>query len=358
MSSLFSFLRSEDPRPFGELESHDPADLDPTDDFPPNHAANPAEALATLTQLLEHFLPDHDETDPWPAPAVTLLEISEQPLAIGNRRGSDSRGIFPAVALVGGRLEAVARYQVWHDDLADVEALAAALPGALLTSKDDLWRVGVLRLTAVGGPPAERIESLNAWRRSYDFRLLYEYHNEDSEGAHSLIARIPVHAHTDREEELTVVTDEMVRWDNETAPTLMLRGPLAVRSLSLLSFTPAPAPGNTITLRRTFEGALGPPTSFANLTDFLNGTTDPFAPERHGEVSFATVTDFLNALTPAGEPIALGDWDEDLVPDQYRPFVVEFSPPLELLNHAEHLDLICEGAPLDQIAVVYVQAKR
>ncbi len=361
MASLFSFLRSEgdlpegsnsDDLPLGELEFHTAGS-----EFPPNNASTPAEALALIIEILSHFLPDHDDSDPWPAPTVAAIEVNPQPLAIGNRRGTNNPASFSAVALTGGRLNAVIRFQLWHSDMGEVDAQTGILQTALLEQTDELWRAGVLRLNAVGSAPAEHVPSLDVWRKTADYRLLYEYHHQDTEGAHSLIARIPIHAHTDQEDELTLVTDEMTRWDNETAPTLTLRGPQVIRRLSVLAFTPAPTPGNTITLRRTFDGAIGDPINFATLPDFFSGITAAGDPVRHGEIVFATVTDFLDALTPIGSPLALGDWDEDLIPDLYQPYLVAISPPLHLFNVAERLDLICEGDIFDASAVGYAQAK-
>jgi hypothetical protein len=153
--------------------------------------------------------------------------------------------------------------------------------------------------------------------------VLYEFHYYDAEDAESLITRILIH--NDPEEgdslqrETTVVTDEMVRWDNESAPPLVVRGRLSIERLVILDYLPDPAPTRGVTITRTFNGATGSPTMYPTLDDFLSAASDLTAPDRHARLAYTTLSDFLEDFTDAGETIPLGDWDEDGVADQYQP---------------------------------------
>jgi len=92
------------------------------------------------------------------------------------------------------------------------------LQDRLLADKDHLWALGILRLTNEQNPLAEHAPSLDAWRKTTDYRVLFEYQYRETE-AESLIARILIDINSQYNES-TVVTDEMVRWDDLDAPTL------------------------------------------------------------------------------------------------------------------------------------------
>ena len=58
----------------------------------------------------------------------------------------------------------------------------------------------------------------------------------------------------------------------------------------------------------------------------------------------------------AGDPVTLGDWDEDGVPDSYEPRVLGFEPAIQLPDKADRLELTYQGDGFDQVAVVYLRA--
>jgi hypothetical protein len=112
-----------------------------------------------------------------------------------------------------------------------------------------------------------------------------------------------------------------------------------------------------VTLTRTFDAATGPPAAFASLDAFLDAVSGPAPTVRHASASFPTLVDFLAALGAAGVASALGDWDEDGVPDLYVPRSRAVLPPIRLAT-ADRLELAYGGAALDQRAVVYLRATR
>jgi hypothetical protein len=184
----------------------------------------------------------------------------------------------------------------------------------------------------------------------------------DTDGAESLIARIPIHSDPEvrdsLQRETTVVTDEMIRWDNEAAPSLVARGRFDVGGLSVLTFIPSTAPSGTVTLTRTFDGAVGSPTVYLTLATFLAAVAGPDAPERHGQVTFASLGDFLVAFSAAGDPVTLGDWDLDGVPDSYQPRALALEPAIQLPGVADRLEVTYQATAFDQVAVVYLRATR
>ena len=192
-------------------------------------------------------------------PTFSAHRMTERALCVGNYRGPMQLGGVVPMALKGGRLEGVVRAQFVADRPADVDTAVERLQQRLLAQRDQLWTAGVLRLTAEGTTLSEKVSGLDAWRKTADFRTLYEfqYAGEDGEG---LIARIPIHINSDYDEN-TVITgavDEMVRWDREAAPTLTLTGvPGRVRRvdrLSILAFLPEGWQGNQIALTATIGG--------------------------------------------------------------------------------------------------------
>ena len=132
---------------------------------------------------------------------------------------------------------------------------------------------GVLRLTAEGTSLSENVSGLNAWRKTADFRTLYEfqYADEDGEG---LIARIPIHINADYDENTIVAgaVNEMVRWDRKAAPTLTLSGVQGrvrrVDGLSILAFVPEGWQGSQVTLTAIIGGT-PQERIFASVREFL-----------------------------------------------------------------------------------------
>lgn len=361
MSSFFSFLRrraetsgteSSDEPTASEERMPAARRVSMTRALMSNSAPDLNQVISDMLSELSKYLPPHEP--PLPDPGVSVVSVTERTVGLGNRRGNETRGFFPIVALKGGRLDGVVRFQLWANEPGAVDSAIGELHGRLLTARDELWAAGFLRVAAEETSLAEHISNLNAWRKTSDYRVLYEFRYQDTDGAESLIARIPI-AIDSKYGESTSVTDEMIRWDNETAPALGVRGRFSVGRVSALVFVPGTAPSGAITLVRTFDGAVGPPTNYPTLADFLPAVAGPGATERHGQLTFSSLSDFLTAFSTAGDPVTLGDWDEDGMSDSYEPSLLGFEPAIQLQDKADRLELTYQGDAFDQVAVVYLQ---
>jgi hypothetical protein len=310
---------------------------------------------------LEFYLPE--PVTGQPDPFVSIVSLNDAPVGIGNYIGVERRSPLASVEVRGGRLDALVRFQLWGADTAEVNTAVLGLQGRLLAARDALWSLGFLKVTSENSSAPLEDTNQNAFGRTADYRVLYEYTFDFVEGAHSLIARIPIHSDPEvlnsPHRETTTVTDAMSRWDNLVAPPLVLRGRQNVPGLTAMAFTLPAAPTGTVTLLRTFDGATTPPQDFTTLPDFHTAVTHPTAPVRSARLVFASLDDFLTALGEIGTPQPLGDWDLDGTTDEYHSYGLAFDPALRLPMSGDRLELVYGSGeePLDQTAVVYLRAR-
>jgi len=324
------------------------------------------DAIDEMVKVLNEILkPDSEPNSELSEISFSFVGITERTSALGNLHGIEKRGLFEATTLKGVRLDALVRFQLQADEPDNLDTIIDKLHGQLLASRDDLWRKGFLRLVVEETSAAEHITALDKWRKTTDYRILYEFEYNDSDGAGSLIAQIPIHSDSEvpnsHQRETTVVTDDMVRWDDNAAPVLSVRGRITIGNLSALVFIPGTEePSGSITVTRTHEGAAGEPTNFPNLEDFLASVTDPDGAERHAQVTFTSIRDFLNELTPAGDPVMLRDLNDDVEVTffSYEPFTLTFDRVLHLASVADSLEITYENAAFDQTAVLYMRLTR
>lgn len=325
-------------------------------------SSNPTldQALTVMMDALDDYLPP--PSPPLPNPGMSMASLSERAVGLGSRRGTETRGQFAAVALKGMRLDAQVQYQLWGAGPVEAEAAMADLNARLMADREVLWTAGFLRLTLDNSSAAEHVPSISAWRKQADYKVLYEYRYQDSDGAESLIARIPIHSDPEErnslQRETTVVTDEMVRWDNEAAPTLVLRGRFGVGGLSMLAYVPSPAPSGAVTLMRTFDGAIGPPAAHPTLAAFIAAVSGDAPSQRHAAIAFASLDDFITAFNVVGDPVELGDWDLNGVSDSYQARVLDFASSIRLPNVTDRLEIAYQGGAFDQVAVVYLRVRK
>lgn len=359
MTSLFSFLRLNN-NPAVMTPGAEPvvAVASLTLDSQPDAA----DLLAGLRDALTPFLPS--VPNGVPDSGLFITAVTEQPVGLGNFVGQETVQGFTRV-LKGGRLLVDMRFQLWAGAFVDVEQQMDGLHTALLLARSELRQLGLLRLNAVDTSLAEQIAALNAWRMTTVYRILYEYQYVAGDDAQSLIAQIAIHTDPDElaspERETAVVTDEMVRWDQETAVPLTLRGSQPVMRLWVLTFIPGTAPTGPVQLWRTHTGATGAPASFTTLDDFVTAVADPsHADSRHAELTFATLDDFLAEFTSGTQTIPLGDWDEDGMLDTYQPGELHFVLPLPLPTANDRLHISyqpgSDDPQFDQVAVLYLRA--
>lgn len=312
--------------------------------------------LAVLGQRLPAPVPT------MPDPNVTLERIKEKLVGIGNHTGEEPTGTLSTRTVRGGRLDARIRFQLWHTTPSAVDSAMQTLHTTLLDDAESLTQEGFLKMAAADTTLAEQVPSVPGWRKTTSFDVLYEYRYIDTDDAASLIARIPLT--TDPEvanspaQELETITDEMVRWDQDAAPALVVRGPLTVARISALVFVPGPALGGTVTFART-SGGPGPVTHLPDLDAFLAATSGPAPTETDADVTLDPATAFA-ALGPAGTGVTLGDWDLDGVPDVYSGFDRRLTDPVSLPTADDRFTVTYTppagpATGLDRTAVVYLR---
>ena len=375
MGSIFSFLNRREgrsPQPAGALPPTEPLAAHPAGAAAFAHAAAATgtdsglihsldEVPGRLVDILSGYLPDPISTDV-PANNIVLTSFTSLPLAVGNLRGIAPRGPFATVELKGGRLDATARFQVWAEQASQANSILTALQGHLLAARKDLWGSRILRMSLLEAAPAVLDSASDAWNARADYRVLFEYYLADLDGAQSLITRIPVSL--DPEEsgslmrETMIITGSVVRWDNETAQVLSLRGPLRLRGLSVLDFMPGDLPTTGVTLLRSHTGAGGPPVDVIDLPAFLSASA---VQHSHVRLRLNSLSDFLNLFTDTGETISMGNWDEgtgDTQPDEYHVRLNTFPSPLNLPIYRDTFQIALTGEALDRSGIVYLSADR
>ena len=296
-----------------------------------------------------------------PEPNVTLERVRERLVGLGNQRGTEPLSSLGRRTLRGGRLDARVRFQLWGVTAPGVDAAVLALQSDLLDDRDELRQAGFLRLAAAETTLAERVDTVQGWRKATSFDVLYEYRYVDDDDADSLIAQIPVTLDLERgggpDRDAQTLTDEMVRWDDERAPALRVGGPVTVRRLSACVFVPGPAPWGSVVVART-DGSAAAVTHLPDLAAFLAATGGPAPTETNADVTLAPSA-FFAALGPTGDALDLGDWDGDGSTDRYDGFDRRLDIPIELPGPSDVLT-VTYTAPgpssgLDRTAVVYLR---
>jgi hypothetical protein len=307
-----------------------------------------------MLNTLSQYLPQ--PVNALPAPSVSMASLQEKAVGIGKSRGGTAVGPFGAIALKGIRLDAVARFQLWAPDPTGADTTATKLNSMLMADRESLRSGGFLTLALEAAPPPEPLPVPGGvWRKFADYRVLYEFDYQDSNDAQGLIARIPVNIDSLLAQSMTI-TDEMTRWDNIAARALVVRGTTAIGGLWLLSFLAVSPPTAPVNVTRTYDGAVGAPAGYATLAKFLAAVSGEYPLQRHAAITFPSFGDFMAAFTPAGDPIALGDWNNDGVPDKYIPRELTIQPAIQLPRTGDRFEITYKANAFDRVAVVYLRA--
>lgn len=297
-----------------------------------------------------------------PVPNVTLEHVVRRPVGLGDLVGSEPTAAAGARTIRGGRLDARVRFQVWATTSPDVDAAMLTLHSTLLDDTQDLRSAGFLKLAATGTTLAEHVQVLPAWRKATSFDVVYEYRYADADDAASLLTRIPVttgaHPGAPAAGETEVVNGPLVRWDDEVAPPLVVRGPTAVTAIGALAWFPGAVPGGSVRIARTRGGA---PAPLADLDAFLAAVGGSTPTHTEASVTLAPSV-ALAALGPPAPGPSLGDWDVDAVPDSYAGHERLLDPPIVLATTDDRLEISYTPPPgpatgLDQTAVVYLHVR-
>jgi hypothetical protein len=217
---------------------------------------------------------------PPPQPSLSLVSVTERSVGIGNLRGTGMVGPFNVRSLKGLQLDAVVRFQYWAQTPEESDASVAGLQGRLRSAGNELRAAGFLRIEAATVSAAESVAAVNDfWRKSADYRVLYEFQYEDNDDALGLIAQIPVDV-IDFFKKPMEITDDMVRWDAAAAPELAVSGsntrPRRFSALTVVAFlptTPAAWDGLGVTVKASMGGEERE-ASFASVRSFLDAFTE------------------------------------------------------------------------------------
>ena len=300
-----------------------------------------------------------------PSSTVSVVSATKKNPAIGNRIGTEKRGGYPTVAIKGGHLDASIQFQIWDLTPEDIEIEMNDLHGRLMADKDLLRNQGFITFKAKETATSEHVPSINAWRKTSQFNLLFEYQYQDSDDALSIITRIPVESDLEvkdsPEREISTVTNAIQRWDDEDTNALTVvansDSKTKVLGLNILAHIPGGWLGDQIVIDRTNLDTVAVPTIYPTLNDFLDAVTDPSSPDENARITFASTADFIAALTADGAPFDLGDWDEDLVPDEYQAYEQIFQQPIYLPKANDVFRISYQNPPLNSKAVIYLRAR-
>lgn len=324
-------------------------------------ASGPAidDLLQALLIALGLSIDDTNSDDPymieeWPSdlpqPSVSVTSVTERALAVGNRRGTERRGSFAVVELKGGRLDAMIRFQFLGDPPDVVDAALVELHRRLLAAKNFLWKKGILRFAAEETSMLEYIPSLYPWRRTgrktTDYRILYEFHYYDTDGAESLIARIPI----DIDDESTIVTDEMTRWDNQVVLKLEVHGgthkAFNIGALDILAFLPDGWDGNEVMMFVSVDNAVRE-RNFTSVREFIETFELEEEHEEGDVVRFKTVE-------LGGNPYRAGRlaFPNEYFPD---PIILKGGNDVFRISYADERFLDENGSDIDSVVYIKVE---
>ncbi len=335
------------------------APLSPITNSPPS----PGQILNNMLDILHQYLPSSGPSVP--AASLSTLSVRQRPTGVDNWCDTGHHEPFAEINLKGGRLDIVVRFQLWADTVGGADNIVNILHNDLLTNSGQLRIDGFLRLDSTTTSPAEFIGgSINAWRKITDYKILYEYHYHDLDGTESIITHIPINTdpeqHGSPERDTTLVTDQLNRWDDLQTPPLdvsaTVKTKIHIYGLSSLACRPPSWPGNSVTVARLRRNISTPPTTYSTLSEFHAAVTREVNPDRHAQVVFPSLAGFLAVFDSAGDPFALGHWDENTTPDMYRPGTLKFDPPLILDGSNDLLRVSYQDTAFDSKAVVYLRA--
>jgi len=263
--------------------STNPSTPSPTTNATATMASGGLQANAALEDASEAYLNDlltllrsHLDGIPSNPPAdLSIIHIMERSVGIGNRRGMARRGIFDAVSLRGERIEIVIRFQFWGASAAAVDDAIIQLQQRLLDARNDLWANRVLKINVEATTSAEFV-GVPGWRKTTDYRILYEFHYEDNDGAGGLITRVPVSPWLEAElpgdqEESLIVTGQVVNWNDQRAPALIVKPEtgqvIQITRLGVLATQAAIVSGSAVTIQ-VRQGASVSEQIFTSFEDF------------------------------------------------------------------------------------------
>jgi hypothetical protein len=293
---------------------------------------------------------------------VSVVNFKERSVGLGNRISTVKFGGFNLQEIKGMRFDTLVRFQQLADTFEAINSDHDKLCNALLTDLDNLKKLGILQLNLERSSDIEFVASINAWRIISDYKILYEFQYTDSDDAASLIAQIPIESRLENfdqfPEVFDVYSENMIRWDNESASPLLIKGPAELKILSGISFIPSDIPSGHVSIIRSFFGTTQEPKIYASLSSFWDSVAGQNSTEINAQVKFDSISDFLNTLTSTYEPLLLGDWNLEDKPDQYEVASTSFKSSICLKSKSDFFNIKYEGIKFNHPGVVYLRADK
>ena len=314
--------------------------------------------LADMISKLESFLPTARQGIP--DSTINILSLAERDAAIGNIVGKTRQAGFWLGDVKAGRFDVGIQCRVWESDISALVSLLRNINGAVANARASLLHEGFLKLETTETATAS-IDTL--WTGTINFKALYEFTYEDRSDSSGLIVRVPIATNQERKTtpplESNLLTNMLVVWNSAETLPLEMRGPRTIIGLSGLMYIGrlSALPAGSVSLICDSQSAVGAPTMHATLTDFIAAiTASSDGTPRNERFIFPNFSDFTAEFAPEGDPIQLGDWDNDGVPDKYQPISLRFSTPILLPKGTDRLVVAVESAVFTPSAVLYLRA--
>ncbi len=231
-----------------------------------------------------------------PCSGLSLVRVERQPVGLGHQVGSHGSGPTALVPLLGDRLQAVVRFEVWGAKNRDVDLAIDDLHRVLLVLKEGMRALGFLSLDVADTSLARYTPEVGAWCKSTSYEVVYEFLYPDPDAAGGLIARIEAEINGLAKESM-VVSHGMVLWSEHSAPPLEIHGgaPCTIRDLVLVYHWPEGSASGPVVIEAQFQrdgiSAFTYYKEYVNFDEFLGAFAPPVdkLKMRLGEKDFMVV---------------------------------------------------------------------
>ncbi len=217
---------------------------------------------------------------PEPSSGLSLVRVERQPVGLGHQVGGHGSGPTALVPMLGDRLQAVVRFEVWGATNRDVDLAIDDLHRVLLVLKECMRALGFLSLDVADTTVARYIPEVGAWCKSTSYGVVYEFLYPDPDAAGGLIARIETEIIGPVRESMAV-SHGTVLWSEHSVPPLEVRGgePCCLRDLVLVYHWPDGSASGPVVVEARFQGEGGSASSYSkeyvNFDEFRGAFASP-----------------------------------------------------------------------------------
>jgi len=376
--------------------------------------------LTVLKRFVQPPLMPLPPPPPLPPATVLLASVVERTVGLGSRVGTDLRGPFSVAAIKGLRVEGVVRFEVWGHTPSEVGQAVEDLIKHLLEDPEGLRASGFLRAALKSNGLSENIFAEDAWRQSVEFDVLFEFPYIDSDDADSIIARIPIDFIGEFNESTLVVDEmarwdnelapalqlrgPLSIGALSTLAFIPANEPTGTVNITRTFDGAAGPPASHLTLPDFVADVSGETpvnrhaqVTFGSLAQFLaalrsfkitddalagmeadgipqtvltalalEGTKDK---EVGGEDAFVAFLESKIGVpdttahkavilkhAATSKPVAMGDWDENGIPDEYQSLQFRVKPSIKLAGVTDRFEITYQDPNFDNVAILYLRA--